>query len=315
MIDAATARQPTSLSIGEAVELAGALSALVARTCDIRALIVKGSTLEAQGLRPPWTSSDVDLLVHPDDHADLVAALGEHGWRPRPQSTSVALLSTHSSTLLHPDWPCDIDVHHRYPGFLTEPGTAFETLWARHVTLDFGHVSCAVPDRLSSLLIHALHRMRTPGGLDPAARSELVARAALDATACVDLAALAAALGCVTSAGELLHAMGISAEASAAEARSPFQREWRGYVASTEVGTVRWLQAAAAAHGDAVRILWSAVWPSRADLRLDHPHLPPTRRAEVLERVRRWMRAARGLPRSVWRYWRSRPSPSRREPI
>ena len=60
------------LELAEATDLVSAFAARVADQCGVRALLVKGLSLERHGLRQGHVSADVDLLVEPDKFEDLL---------------------------------------------------------------------------------------------------------------------------------------------------------------------------------------------------------------------------------------------------
>ncbi|AAT89622.1 hypothetical protein Lxx18920 [Leifsonia xyli subsp. xyli str. CTCB07] len=117
------------MPLSAAVPLAHALVREVAERNGIRILFVKGPVLAAQGLRAPRVSVDVDVWADPARFDDLIAALREFGWTRRAESRSWQLFITHSVTLVRSGWPCDIDVHDRFPGAFADPQLVFETLW------------------------------------------------------------------------------------------------------------------------------------------------------------------------------------------
>ena len=51
-------------------------------------------------------------------------------------------------------------MHSFYPGFLADPAVVFDALWERRVRMEFAHRECDVPDRVSGILILALHSLR-----------------------------------------------------------------------------------------------------------------------------------------------------------
>ncbi|WP_446664564.1 nucleotidyltransferase family protein [Flexivirga sp. B27] len=150
----------TTLPIDVGVELAHALTADVAARHDCRVLFIKGPVATVQDLRPARTSTDVDVWVEPEKHGTLIRALAEHGWRRRVLPDGPRILESHSVTLLHDDWPCDIDVHRYFPGLLAEPRAVFDFLWDRHETVELAGVSIPACDRLAAALVLAAHQLR-----------------------------------------------------------------------------------------------------------------------------------------------------------
>jgi len=151
---------PTPLSLVEGAYLAYALVQHVARTAGVRVLFVKGLTVEAQGLRPPRVSSDVDVLVDPGQVDQIIEILGGHGWTARPDSSAPRFFSLHSQSLHHPDWSCDIDVHGSYPGFFADAEDVFDILWQRRRQMLVAGHHIDVPTPAASACILAAHAMR-----------------------------------------------------------------------------------------------------------------------------------------------------------
>ena len=67
----------------------------------------------------------------------------------------------HSVTFVHPDWPCDIDLHRYFPGLLAHPPDVFEAFWARRTRVEFAHKPCEILDRPSSLIVMTLNHLRS----------------------------------------------------------------------------------------------------------------------------------------------------------
>ena len=94
----------------------------------------------------------------------LGAALESCGWRRRgaPSSSAHQLvhaskyLFEHSVHYIHDEWPCDLDIHYNFPGFLAPDDVVFEELWARRATVEVAHWPVPCPDLLGQLLIVAL---------------------------------------------------------------------------------------------------------------------------------------------------------------
>lgn len=133
---------------------------LIARRGTMRMLAFKGVAATQYGLRPPRPSADVDVLVDPDRHQDLVDALEERGWIQRPSDPDTATFPRHSVSLFHPAWGMDIDVHFRYPGIELTPAETFERLWTQRTTLWCGNQPVQIPGFADAVLIAALHSLR-----------------------------------------------------------------------------------------------------------------------------------------------------------
>jgi len=153
---------PRVVAAGPVVELAHALVSDVAGGLGVRALVVKGIGATHHALRPPRVSADVDVLVRgPGDAALVGAELSRRGWRRRPADADVAAFPRHSDTWFHPGWSCDVDVHHRYPGLDDDPAGAFDVLWLDHLTIEQAGRAVALPGRVDTLLLMALHALRS----------------------------------------------------------------------------------------------------------------------------------------------------------
>jgi hypothetical protein len=152
----------TALKASEAVDLAHALVASVAETLDVRVLFIKGPSLAWWGLRPPRTSADADALVDPARLPALVAALQQLGWHERPTWFPTAASRRHSVTLIHSQWPCDVDLHSFYPGIFVDAVVAFDAMWSTRARMPIAGVEVDVPSQAVSACILALHALRAP---------------------------------------------------------------------------------------------------------------------------------------------------------
>jgi hypothetical protein len=160
-----TAGSPRAVPLPAAVLLCHALVAAAADRVGVRVLFVKGPTAQLQGLRSPRISSDTDVLVPEESLSALVAELSSRGWLVRPEDPDKAFLQPHSITLYSPSWPCDIDLHFRFPGMEEEWGAVFDRLWSRRTRVDVAHRAITVPssgDHLGILLLNEL-RSRSDG--------------------------------------------------------------------------------------------------------------------------------------------------------
>lgn len=151
----------SSLQLDEAVRLLSAQVAHIADTCRIRALLIKGPAAVEQGTRIPGPSSDVDVLVDPGGLDELIATLMKMGWiyREKPRRE---LYSFHSISLLHPHWPCDIDIHHRFPGLDEDSARVFNEMWRQSRLISLCGVNVRVPSECDSKIIVLLHALRNP---------------------------------------------------------------------------------------------------------------------------------------------------------
>ena len=282
-----------------ALALAAALGSHTADTLGVRSLLIKGAGLEELGLRSQRTSSDVDLWIDPRRFDDVLGALAKRGWVERPRWRLSDAMTTHSVSLLHPGWSCDIDVHRSFPGFLAPPQHVFDVLWSRRMEVDRAGIRCAMPDRASSAAILALHSLRS-SPTEPRHLNEyrdLVARLAHadDVVLVRQIADVAHATGSVGPLEPLLRAIG--AEVPGFDTSDPAYREWIAHVNAgnnvTAVFAQRW---ARAPWVERPRMLALALWPSNAELRLAQPHRHLGFGALAWERCKRLVRNARSLP-------------------
>ena len=144
------------LTLAEGVELCAAWSHSVLTQCGIRALLIKGESLSHHGLRLQRASADVDILIEPTRFDEACLRIEAANWRARPIPLINSRVSEHSRTYLHDEWPCDLDLHRHFPGFLAEPATVFDELWKRRTPLTLGAVQVDIPDRMSSLAVLVL---------------------------------------------------------------------------------------------------------------------------------------------------------------
>jgi len=285
-----------------AVTLAGALASRAATRLGARALLIKGQQLASAGLRNPRNSSDVDAWVEPERFEDFIAALVARGWIERPRWRVSDSMTTHSISLLHPEWPCDIDVHRNFPGFLEPAADVFEALWARHTTIDFAGIVCDIPDRAASALILALHSLRSsPDEIRHLNEyNDLVSRlvAEDDPEFRLALTEIAAATGAAGTAEPFLLAVG--AEVPPFDRDDPALIAWVAHVNAgndvTAVFAERWRETPWSRRP---HLLVLALWPSNDELRLAQPErtLGPT--ALVGARFSRLGRAFVSLPRAL----------------
>lgn len=150
------------LGVTESVLLSGALVSHIAEECNIRLLLIKGPAATIVGARPERTSSDLDVLVHRSDMGVLLNELERRGWEARIQEVSEAF-PEHSKTLLNPQWPSDIDVHWRFPGFYADESVVFEFLWRARQAIELAGRPVWTLSYNDALLVTLLHALRSPG--------------------------------------------------------------------------------------------------------------------------------------------------------
>jgi hypothetical protein len=198
-----------ALNLSEAIPLLHGLIDEVARALGVRVLFIKGPILTAQGLRSTHQSVDVDVLVDPERLSDLQQGLERLGWAVRVPSTSAQVLPPHSATYAHPVWPCEVDVHNRFPGFLAEPQATFESLWAHRTiaTVAGREVPCLEPvAHFAIACLHVLRDLGSPGKRDELDRLVEVAKAMFDTDQRSRLGVLAARTGSLGTLRPVLEA-------------------------------------------------------------------------------------------------------------
>lgn len=288
-----------ALQLSEGVELGYALVARVADNVGARALAIKGRVNEAHGLRRRRASADVDVLVEPARLADLVGGLIAAGWREAPSPPVPPTFGFHSVTLVHPSWPCEIDVHDRFPGFLAAPEDVFDELWSERTFVLAGGVAVPATGLYGTALVMALHALRTPA--DPRNARELAGLVERLSTRPLDrsqLSRLASATGCLATARPFLQQLSIDHSLSGGTNADLAQWELRQTIGQTR--NVGWLVA--------LRRTPPWRWPAlvlrvllsnEAMLRKFYPQAPPGRRGLWLARWWRLKAAVRDLPRAV----------------
>jgi hypothetical protein len=292
----------TELALSEAVPLAHVAVDRVARDHDVRVLFIKGPTAAAQGLRAERVSLDVDALVDPGPRSVLAEALTDLGWVDENPYTSPTVLPMHSLTHRHPKWPCELDLHDRFPGFFADPQDVFERLWARRTTVEVAGQRVICTDRTAHALVLALHALRDPH--DPAKAAELddlVRRvsASFDGEALRDLAGLASDLGAADTAAPFVSAVG-GPPTGVGTTSGRDLLAWRLRTEPSDATAVSWVaELRQLPLRDRPRYLWYAAWLSERELRLAEPNLPPGRRALWNARLRRLRRGLSALPGAV----------------
>ena len=251
---------------------------------------------------------DVDLLVDPI-HFTVIRETFErlqwHGTDLEPQARGIP---PHSLALRHPGWPCEIDLHWRFPGFFLDAQEVFEYLWGRRDTATIAHTLVPVPDRPSQAVIVATHALRSPTAHTSRADLDFLAsrfngqsserKAAFSAVAC--------AVGADLPLRPFLQRLGVAL----ARPSQLNPVDWETWQVHTGVGHalgVSWLlELKRASLREWPRILARALWIPEEVLRTRMPSTGPRRRDVLAARFQRMRQAVRSLPRSVALVWRRR---------
>ncbi|QKJ20304.1 nucleotidyltransferase family protein [Microbacterium hominis] len=291
----------TVLQLSEAVDLGHAWVQRLADDRGIRVLFIKGPSLHRQGLRPARVSGDVDVLVDPERFAEFCTAVLDSGWTERDGNLISTLTTLHSMTFVRKDWPCDIDAHSFFPGFLAPPATVFAHLWERRTSMPFAHVPCAAADRVAGVLILALHSLRSTATQSRHADELAQLRAlALTEQERMDAAALALATGSASTLETVWPLLGVEVAPPPSERDSEELRAWRERVDSGSHGAYFWFVALRkAGWRRRVAILGRALWPTRHDLLVTRPEVVDTFAGRTRGRLQRFGRGIRSLPRAI----------------
>lgn len=284
------------LKIPEGVLLGHALVARLADSLGIRVFFIKGPASVIQGLRPAKISADVDVFVDPARLADLLQGLRERGWRGRPIDSDSTTFPKHSVTVHHPEWPCCIDVHYRFPGMEKPDMDCFEVLWTNTGGVELAGQQVRVHSKALGVLILALHALRSPQL--PACRRELdylVAVSRREARA-EELLALATATGSLAAVRPFLE--GLLSESIVPTWPEP-SAEWRNRVAAQEPGSARLLALLQSPWEKRPGMLRRAVFPPRDVFLSGNIYADMSFRGRQRQHRARWARFFRGLPRLV----------------
>ncbi|MGO4454406.1 nucleotidyltransferase family protein [Arthrobacter sp. RAF14] len=299
-----------SLPMSSATPLAYVMVDRLARKHDIRALAIKGPVLAELGLRPRKVSSDADILVEPGRIAELCAVLEAKGWKDREVRFSPSILDPHSRTLIHPEWPCDIDVHSYFPGFFGSPEDVFESLWAGRTRVRMANMDVQTPSRVANGVVALLHLKRN----SPDSNDNSYHRALMEALVESDGPGQRAELEYLARAGRFrrilepeLRSLGL--EGSFDDVSDRDMARWEiNRTTHAEATTGSWLYAIRTASGwSKMTVFVKAVYPSSAELRKD----PGMEESGVLRlmgvRTKRLVHGVRTLPSAVvslFRNWR-----------
>ncbi len=277
-----------------------ALGANLAARVGARTLAIKGASAEHHGLRVERASADADIWVRPPDLERVTAQLCECGWVRREESQNTSSLVAHSITIVHGSWPCDIDVHWTFPGFLGEAGYVFDVLWERRQTMTQAGVEVFIPDRAGAVLISALHALRTPVQTPRHAeefRMLVDVCAEMSEAERRDIVDLAIETGAVDTARPFLETLRVPLPEPTPPGVNPALDEWRARVAADGVvGAQALIAAQRLAWYRRPAAMWHIVWPSERDFRIDHPEVTPGRGPLLRARFARLGRGIRQVP-------------------
>jgi hypothetical protein len=293
--------------MSEAVPLAHALVARLAELEGVRILFVKGPTAVALGARPPRPSTDVDVLCEPGGMERLGVALERCGWRRRVPRSSVhelkhaaKYLFDHSVHYIHDEWPCDLDIHFNFPGFLAPDDVVFEELWQGRTTVDVAHWPVPCAGLLGQAAIVALHSLRDPQFSHTSPDPDFVADSLeRQGTTTVEaFAQLAVATGSAETLRPLLERLGAPAVDSNVDPE--LLRRWQVRQQNGRAYASSWLiELRHRPWREKPGLVGRALFLPPEELFSSHAGLPRTRRNKGRLHLERWLRAARYLPRGI----------------
>ncbi|UFS57857.1 nucleotidyltransferase family protein [Subtercola endophyticus] len=282
----------------EAVDLATAWVSYRAARLGIRTLVLKGPVAAQQRLRAQKLSADVDVLVEPHQVQRLAAELETAGWQERFTPAIPWLIELHSTTLIHENWPIDIDVHHYWPGFLGDRTVIFDELWNTRSRHEIAGITVFAPDRVSNSLVLALHALRRPAAESRLDEIPILVKAVQREGITTDqLTSRALALGATQTARPFLRRLGavIPTDLSPSEEL----RLWN-LNANSKGHTRAWLLAVAQAPWHTkTAVLFRAAFPRPSELRGLHPELEPGWRGLIRGWVNRIANGLREIPRAI----------------
>jgi hypothetical protein len=294
--------------LSEAVPLAHALVARLAELEGIRILFIKGPTAVALGARPPRPSSDVDVLCEPGGLEKLGPALERCGWRKRVPKSSVHELAhaaqylfEHSVHYIHDEWPCDLDIHFNFPGFLAPDEVVFEELWRRHTTAEVANWPVPCADLLGQAAIVALHSLRDPQLSHTSSDVQFVTQSlrGQGSTAAAEFAALTAATGSTETLRPLL------GDLDAPATHSPWSdpellHRWQVRTQHAGVYTTSWLiELRHTSWRRKPGLIRRALFLPAEELYSVNVGMPQTQLNTARLQAQRWGRALRYLPRGL----------------
>jgi hypothetical protein len=291
----------TELPLAVAVDLAHALVGAAAESAQVRALFIKGTVSNLHAVRPHRVPSDVDVLVPPEEVDRLLEALARRGWAVRPESFAHQSFVTHSVTVMHPDWPCDIDVHTAFPGFLADENVVFGALWARRQSVTIAHFELSGANFASSVVIAALHALRAmhlprhAQEFDQALAAVKLSRDAADIVREVE--EIADEGGARGTLAPFLVELGVAGQTP--PVHDAKYQEWQRNTQQLN-RAVSWLAAILEVpRWQRPAFVWRALFPGVTDLLLDHPETPRTAAGLTRTWLTRFLGAARAFPRAI----------------
>jgi hypothetical protein len=207
----------------------------------------------------------------------------------------------HSVHYIHDEWPCDLDIHFTFPGFLAPVDVVFDALWERRTATPVAHRDVPCADLLGQAAIVGLHALRDPGvGHSDADLAFLTgALGSLGDDEREELARLAVATGSERSLRPLLDAVGVPAVDGPWSASADLAR-WQQRTRVVGVYTTAWLtEMQTAPWTRRLRLIGSALFPTRDLLYSFAADRPRTWENTAVLLFRYWRLGLRRLRRTV----------------
>jgi hypothetical protein len=283
----------TQLSIPEGVLLGHALASRVADSLGIRAFFIKGPVSVIQGLRQPKTSNDVDVFVAPFSLEQMLGGLRARGWRERPVDPDSRTFPKHSVTVDHPEWPCCIDVHFRFPGMENPATDCFEVMWASTDVLELAGQGMRVPSKPLGILMLALHALRSPHLVACREELEFLAHLTERQSHISAIVEIARATGSLAAVRPFLE--DLISETAAPGWPQP-STEWRNRVMAKDPGSARLIAIVQAPWQNKPKMLWGAVFPPAGAFLSRNIYADMSLRGRLLQHRARWARFLRSTP-------------------
>ncbi len=297
-----------TFDLSSGIPLGYAFLSHVAAAHDIRLIVIKGLQLGDQGLREPRQSTDVDVIIEPDDLLPFVEALSRRGWVRVAGREVPGVLPQHAVTMVHDGWPTAVDIHHYYPGFFADPGTVFEQLWSIRDAQEYaGQQVWGLPRGANAVFV-SLHHVRHIASRRHLRQYRHTLSQTFSADELTQIDTLTRLGRSCEVLADLRRHLGLPAVADLTPAE---RRQWRFYQDTNEDGsTGAWL---AAVLREPLRhrpqMMLRAMWPSADDVRAEYTFTEGS--SVTAFRLRRLMRGARALPGAL----RSLRSRAARRPI
>jgi hypothetical protein len=253
----------------------------------------------------------VDVLADRAGFVALCAALEGCGWQRRNADTGLRhaadLAFEHSAHFIHPQWPCDLDIHFSFPGFLAPEAEVFESLWATHTTVEVAGQQTTTPSAQGQALVVALHALRDPGRATSKEDLAILGRAASGwpPDALTQLAVLAVETGSSDSAGSFLVQVGAAAATNDARYAARLA-DWRARQQGFGRSTMWLVELRRSPWRDKPSTVLRALLPPREYLVGSHVSADLSRGRLMRLHLQRWGRGLASMPRALTRAARLR---------